>query len=325
MKLSTTPPFDITHKVLKLSLGIQSVLSELKNIEIVKPSLKLRKQNKIRTIHHSLAIEGNTLTLDQVSDVIDNKIVFGPKKEILEVKNALKIYDSLNSFSMADEKHFLKAHSTLMSGLVATAGRYRNSNVGILKGSHVSHVAPQAKLVPGLMSKLFQFLKKNQEISLLIKACVFHYELEFIHPFEDGNGRMGRLWQQVVLRKLSTIFEYLSVETLIHKNQKKYYAVLEKCDTAGTSTLFIEFSLELILEALQVFKNEYKPKRLVIAQRTELAKLHFKKASFSRKEYMLLFQDLSTATASRDLNYAVVQKIMKASGTANKTKYTFLS
>lgn len=323
MKPSLKPPFEITLKILKLSLDIQDILGSFKSIEIVKPSVKLRKQNKIKTIHHSLVIEGNSLTMEQVTQILENKRVLGSKKEICEVQNAINLYDQLHNFSIKSEKHFLNAHKILMADLISKPGYYRNTNVGILKGSKVSHIAPQAKLVSKLMANLFSFLKSNADVTFLIKACVFHYELEFIHPFEDGNGRMGRLWQQLVLMKHSPVFEYLAVETLIHKNQKEYYSVLENCDKLGNSTLFIEFSLDLILKALKEFQSEYKPKKLNSNERLQHANNHFKNNYFFRKEYMLIFSDISTATASRDLSQGVINKLLIVSGEFNKSKYKF--
>ncbi|MBC7753714.1 MAG: Fic family protein, partial [Moraxellaceae bacterium] len=310
MGTNDSPPFQITLKILQLSSSIQGILGELKNTEIIKPSVKLRKQNQIQTIHHSLAIEGNTLTLDQVTAIIENKKVIGPKKELTEVKNALAVYETLGELKPTSEKDFFKAHKILMKDLIFEAGVYRKTNVGILKGTQVSHVAPQAKLVPVLMNDLFSFLKNKTEISYLIKACVFHYELEFIHPFADGNGRMGRLWQQLILMKHSAVFEYLSVESLIHKNQSQYYKTLETCDKAGESTAFIEFSLGLIFKALQNFKEEFRPKKLGVTDRLAVAHNQFVQNLFSRKQYMGLFSEISTATASRDLNFGKENHIL---------------
>ncbi|HXH76014.1 MAG TPA: Fic family protein [Bacteriovoracaceae bacterium] len=296
--------------ILALSIEIQDILGELKTSTLVKPSIKLRKENKIKTVHHSLAIEGNTLTEEQITALLEKKRVIGPKKHIQEVQNALKLYDDINTLNPFSEKDLLKSHSLLMQDLVESSGRYRSTNVGIIKGNKVGHVAPQAKVVSGHMKDLFAFMKSKDAIPLLIKACIFHYELEFIHPFEDGNGRMGRLWQQVLLMKHSEIFEFVSVESLIHKEQKKYYKVLEACDKAGNSTAFIEFSLELILIAVKEFKNVYRPSKITGVDRVRLALETFGKSGFTRKEYLNLHKDISTATASRDLASAVGGKIL---------------
>lgn len=315
------PPFDINPGILTLCINIQDLLGQLKTAEIVKPPVKLRKENRIKTIHHSLAIEGNTLTEEQITAILENKKVVGPKKQIQEVVNALKLYDSIHKFKFGSEKDLLKAHKILMQGLVDSAGSYRARNVGIIKGNKVGHVAPQAKMVPGLMKDLFHFLNANNQISLLIKACVFHYELEFIHPFEDGNGRMGRLWQQLILIQHSSIFEFIPVESIIHKEQKKYYKVLEQCDRVGNSNAFIEFSLGMILKALREFSEEYRPSKIVGSDRISKALEAFGDKHFSRKQYMSIHKSISTATASRDLADAVKKGELSKEGEKALTLY----
>lgn len=308
------PPFQITTKILSQVAHIHEIVGELKSFAVVKPSMKLRKENKIRTVHHSLAIEGNSLTEEQITAILENKRVVGPKAQILEVQNALAVYESLSKYKPTRETDLLRAHGALMKGLVKGAGKYRTTQVGIFKGTKVSHMAPPAKQVPRLMESLFEFLNKDGETPWVIKACVFHYELEFIHPFEDGNGRMGRLWQQLLLMRQAPLFEYLSTETLIHKNQKAYYQILEKCDRAGKSTYFIEFSLDHVLKALLEFKAAYRPLKPKGPDRIRHAIEHFGDATFSRKDYLGLHQGLSTATASRDLALAVKDNILKVSG-----------
>lgn len=316
-----SPPYKLTPLIFKLALQIQQILGELKSVELVKPNLKLRKENKIKTVHHSLAIEGNSLTLNQITALLENKRVIGPKNQITEVLNALNIYDDLLILNPLKESELKKAHKILMKDLVPLPGHYRTKNVGILKGSYVGHVAPQPKLVPTLMQDLFHYIIGKSDESFLIKACVFHYELEFIHPFEDGNGRIGRLWQQLLLIKHSDIFQYVSVESLIHKNQKKYYDVLEKCDRVGESTLFIEFSLNLIMEALTEFQSGYRPKTITTTERLDFALKTLSKSGFSRKDYLRLFSNISTATASRDLATAVEQKMITRTEKKSKSRY----
>lgn len=308
------PPFQITASVLNLASSIQEIVGELKVHSLTRPSIKLRKENKIRTIHHSLAIEGNSLSEEQITAILENKRVHGSKTQILEVKNALTLYDDLSSYNPTNEKDLLRAHRVLMTGLVDKPGRYRSKQVGVFNGVKVAHMAPSAKLVPSLMTHLFDFLKKDKEIPWLLKACVFHYELEFIHPFEDGNGRMGRLWQQLLLMKHSPIFEYISAESLIHKRQKDYYRVLEQCDKKGESTLFIEFSLENILQSLKEFRKDFRPTKATGNDRIQYALEYFGKQSFSRKDYMELHKGISTASASRDLALAVSQGLLKKTG-----------
>src|SRR5690606_12004833 len=195
---------------------------------------------KIKTIHSSLQIEGNTLSQEQITALIENKRVIGPPKDVAEVLNAIKVYEDLESFKPKDVKSFLKAHQIMMSGLIANPGKYRNKSVGIVQGSEVAHVAPPFENVPFLMNDLFTYLKKSDEI-VLIKSCVFHYEMEFIHPFLDGNGRIGRLWQTIILMEQYPVFEFLPFETLISKTQNEYYKALALSDKSGKSTFFIEY------------------------------------------------------------------------------------
>ena len=199
--ITMKPPYEITSSILKLITSISEKIGEVNANLLNKPSQKLRKQNRIKTIHSSLKIEGNTLTEKQITAILENKRVIGPKKDVLEVLNAIKIYENLEEYNPSNEKSFLKAHQNLMEGLIENSGKYRNQSVGIVKGSKVEHLAPPFENVPYLMKDLFEYLKKSDEI-VLIKSCVFHYEMEFIHPFLDGNGRMGRLWQTLILMEI---------------------------------------------------------------------------------------------------------------------------
>ena len=211
MIVSMKPPYEITPKILKLVSSISEKIGEANANLLSKPLPHLRKQNKIKTIHSSLRIEGNTLTQEQVTALIENKRVIGPKKDVLEVLNAIKVYDSITSFDPFSSNSFLKAHKQLMGELIENAGKYRTQGVGIFKGSRVAHVAPPAENVTYLMNDLFKYLRDKEELAL-IKSCVFHYEMEFIHPFLDGNGRMGRFWQTVILLNEYSVFEFLPFE-----------------------------------------------------------------------------------------------------------------
>ena len=176
-----------------------------------------------------MEIEGNTLSEEQITALLENKRVIAPQKDILEVQNAIKVYNQLSKFNPYRLRDLEKAHSILMKGLIDNAGKLRTSNVGIVKGSKVEHIAPNGSIVMGLMNNLFEYLKKDKEL-LLIKSCVFHYEFEFIHPFLDGNGRMGRLWQTLILMQQYPVFEYLPVESLIKQKQREYYKKLSESD-----------------------------------------------------------------------------------------------
>jgi Fic family protein len=316
------PPFTITHTILSTSMDIMQLLGELDAFRMTRPEVSLRKSNQIKTIQASLAIEGNTLSIDQVTDLMDGVPVVGPKQDVLEVTNALKLYGCFEGFKYTSISDFKKAHKILMKDLKPDAGSFRAKNVGIFAGSKVAHIAPQPKMVPKLMQDLFKFLQNKDDISLLIKSCVFHYELEFIHPFTDGNGRMGRLWQHLILSNMHDIFKYISIESLIKQRQKNYYEMLSECDKKGESTCFIEFSLELVKEALSFYaKNiKYHPK-------TSSDRLGFAKAKltvkFSRKDYFVLFKNISTATASRDLKLGVDQGLLIKTGDKRLATYQF--
>jgi len=213
------PPYDLTSSILQLVKSISEKIGELQVHPLTRPALHLRKENRIKTIQASLFIEGNTMTLDQVTALVNEKRVIGPQKDIREVVNAIQAYDQMMNFTPTSISDFLRAHKILMKGLKEDAGKFRNKNIGIAKGGRVAHVAPPPRIVPGLMKSLFQYLQDKSELSL-IKSCVFHYELEFIHPFSDGNGRMGRMWQTLILLEEYPVFEFLQFEALISASQK---------------------------------------------------------------------------------------------------------
>jgi Fic family protein len=312
------PPYDITPKILKLISSISEKIGEVNANYLSKQSPQLRKQNRIKTIHSSLKIEGNTLTEEQITALIENKRITGPKKDVLEVLNAIKVYEKLNSYKFSSDKSFLKAHLLLMNGLIEEAGEYRKQGVGIVKGTIVEHIAPPFENVPYLMKDLFEYLKNSDELTL-IKSCVFHYEMEFIHPFLDGNGRMGRLWQTLILMTEYSVFEFLSFETLIAKTQDEYYKSLALSDKSGKSTIFIEYMLDVIEKSLENLLN-YNNRILKDTDRLEYF-LSLGIKEFNRKEYMNIFKDLSSATASRDLKKGIELSLFESVGNHNKTKY----
>ena len=312
------PPYEISTEILTLVSSISEKVGEVNANYLNRPSPKLRKENRIKTIHASLKIEGNTLTEGQITSLLENKRIIGPEKDVLEVLNAIRVYEEVSSYVYHNEKSFLKAHSGLMQGLLRDAGKYRKQGVGIVKGDEIAHLAPSHKNVPFLMNDLFNFLKNDNEITL-IKSCVFHYEMEFIHPFEDGNGRMGRLWQSVILQEQYPVFEFLPFETLISKDQENYYGALAESDRCGQSTPFIEYMLGVIdnsLKELLNFTNKTMNERERLSYFAALGK-----KTFTRKDYMMTFKEISTATASRDLLKGVELQIFKKSGEKNKTVY----
>jgi Fic family protein len=317
------PPFTLTPKILSLVAQISQCLGILEGFRAQVPQPKLRKQNRIRTIHGSLAIEGNTLNLDQVTALFEHKRVLGPKREIIEVRNAIQLYDTWEQLKPSSKKDMLKAHAILMKDLVSGLGKFRTESVGILKGSKVSHIAPPANRVPELIENLLEFLKTEKELSPLVKACIFHYEFEFIHPFMDGNGRMGRFWQYVILSNFHPVFIYTPVESIIKQRQTLYYEALGKSDKQGESTYFIEFSLETLYDSLKEFLDSTLPEVQTPFSRLKIAEETFGKEEFARKDYMRLFKTLSTATASRDLALGLTKNLLRRNGARALSKYQF--
>lgn len=248
--MSYAPPYSINPAILSLVAEIAAEVGRLGALAGSGSVPKLRRENRIRSIHASLAIENNTLTLDQVTSVIAGKRVLGPQREIQEVKNAFAAYEAMTSWKPSALKDLLAAHRLMLKGLVDEAGKFRTRSVGIAKGKRIVHLAPPASRVPGLMKDLLGWLKRT-DAHPLIAGCVFHYELEFIHPFADGNGRMGRLWQTLILSQWNPLFAFLPVETVIRDQQAEYYKILAACDKAGNSTAFIEFLLSALVVALR--------------------------------------------------------------------------
>ena len=250
------PPFEITPKIIDLISKISEKIGEINSLESSARHIELRRESRIKTIHSSLAIENNSLSLEQITAIINGKRVLGAPNEIQEVKNAIQSYDLLLSLDSTKEKDLLRAHALMMKDLVRNNGRYRSGGVGIFNGQNVVHVAPPASRVPALMKDLFRWVKRA-DVHPLVKSCVFHYEFEFIHPFQDGNGRLGRLWQSAILKDWKKVFAWIPVESLIKKNQAKYYRVLRACDATADSTAFVEFLLLLILKAAEeIVQNE---------------------------------------------------------------------
>ena len=244
-----TPPFTISAHAINLIAEISGQIERYAIRLEQSDAMKLRKANRIRTIHSSLAIEGNTLSEDEVKDIIEGKTVIAPLRQIQEVKNAIKtyeLYSSLNPFSVDD---LLKAHGTMMMALTDDAGRFRRGGVGVFSEKGLVHMAPPANRVPELIINLFEWLKEAKD-HLLIRSCVFHYEFEFIHPFSDGNGRTGRLWQTLILSRWRSVFKNLPIENIVYKYQKEYYNAIAISGGKEGCSPFIEFILGVIAETL---------------------------------------------------------------------------
>lgn len=256
-----TPPFDISAEAINRIAEISALL-ERHNIALEgEHGLKLRKANRIKTIHSSLAIEGNTLSENEVRDIINGKQVVAPIRQIQEVKNAIRVYDLYSQLNPFSEKDLRKAHGIMMEALTDDAGRYRSGGVGVFGEKGLVHMAPPSQRVPELMGDLFAWLKKSKD-HLLIRSCVFHYEFEFIHPFSDGNGRTGRLWQSLILGRLNPLFEHLPVENMVYANQQEYYNAIAASTAEGQSGPFIDFMLNEILKTLQKSIKEEVPNKV---------------------------------------------------------------
>lgn len=245
------PPYKITNKMLDYISKIMEKVGEINSYINLNKMPELRKQNRINSIHSSLAIENNQLSLFQVEDVINGRMVIGDKKDIQEIKNAYEAYNKIsqiNPYSIED----LKLVHGIMTFLVEEeSGRFRSHGEGVYDGDKCIFVAPSEKLVPELMENLFSWMKESKDtVHPLILSSVFHYEFVFIHPFGDGNGRMARLWQSALLSKWKGIFEYVPIESLIKKYQEEYYKIIDNCNKIGESTEFIEFMLKMIYETI---------------------------------------------------------------------------
>ncbi|MBR5271319.1 MAG: Fic family protein [Clostridia bacterium] len=242
-----TPPFNITNEMLTLVSSISEKVGKISVTSNMQSKPHLRKNNRIRSIHSSLKIEANSLTIGQVRDVINGRLVLGEQKEIQEVKNAYAAYEKLSEINPFDINELKKFHEIMTKYLVDESGEFRKGEEGVFNGEKCIFMAPPARMVPELMQKLFNWLCKNKdEVHPLIMSAVFHYEFVFIHPFSDGNGRMARLWHSAFLTKWNQIFEYIPIESQIEKFQDEYYEAIAKCHTEGSSNTFIVFILKQI-------------------------------------------------------------------------------
>lgn len=243
--MSYKPPYKITPKI----VDFVSRISEAVGSFYAHEELRLHRINRIKTIQGSLAIEGNTLTLDQITAILDGKPVIAPINEVQEIRNAIKAYELLEELNPNNMQDLLKAHLTMEVGLIDDAGHFRSKGVGVASGEEIIHYAPPAERVPQLMKELFEWLIGTEEHPL-IKSCIFHYEFEFIHPFSDGNGRTGRLWQTLILANWRPVFKNLPIENIVYKYRKEYYKAIAISGGKDGCTPFIEFILGVIDETL---------------------------------------------------------------------------
>lgn len=302
-------PFGITTEILNLVAEICELTGQLSIQSKLNNSPQLRRTNRIKTIYSSLAIEQNSLTLDQVTAVISGKRVLAPPKDIAEVQNAYEIYDRLDTLNPYSVDDLLLAHEVMTRGLVDESGEFRSGSVGVVDNQgNLLHVGTLPAYVPGLVTELL-YWTENDPQHILIKSCVFHYEFELIHPFADGNGRIGRLWHTLLLSKWNPIFAWLPVESMIHDRQEEYYRAFNAANNAADSTVFITFMLEAIrdtmLEAIDGSLSDTQIKSDKAAAREGILMEYLNENSEITNRDVRNLLNVSVATANRILNHMV--------------------
>ena len=323
MKKELSPPFKITNEILNFVYEIGELVGKISAEKEFEKNLTLRRENRIKTIYSSLAIEQNTLTLEQVTDVINGKRVLASPKDIREVQNAYEIYERLEELNENSVKDLLLAHKIMTSELIKESGRFRSKNAGVYQGDKLIHMGTLPEYIPELINNLFLWLKKSEEHPL-IKAAVFHYEFEFIHPFQDGNGRIGRLWYSLILSKWKKFFAWLPIESLVQKCQKEYYIAINNSNRDGESTEFILFMLNIIKETLIELIEIQKVTDKVTDKNKEKIKSLIEyldqNNSINNKEAQNLL-NISESAAKRFLNKLVKENILEAVGEYKARKY----
>ncbi len=309
------PPFEITNAILDEIAEIAELVGQVNATSGLSTNPMLRRTNRIRTIHASLAIEQNTLTLEQVTAILNGKRVIGPQKDIAEAKNAYEIYEMMDQLDPYSVDDLLSSHAVMTRGLVEESGCFRSGPVGVVdKQGNILHFGTLPDYVPGNTRELLDWVR-GSDFHMLIKSCVFHYELELIHPFADGNGRMGRLWHTLLLTKWKPLFAWLPVETVIHDRQNEYYNAINQSNYEGESTAFIVFMLSAIKEALMEAVQTSDAAGSMSADELRWYKIERflqKNGTITNADVRQLFQ-VSAATANRILAKLVdeekVQKI----------------
>jgi Fic family protein len=318
------PPFSISSRAAGRLVKIERLLGTWSGaLGNPAPPPQLRRTQRVRTVLDTVAIEGNRLSLEQATAVLQGKRVLGPAREILEIQNANRAYARVATWNPSRKADLLSAHRVLMHGLIGDAGRFRTKQVGVLQGQRVAHLAPPPHRVTDLMRSLLSFVRNEREAPAIVVAIVFHYELELIHPFSDGNGRIGRLWQHALLRRASPVFEYVPAESLIREQQRDYYAALASADRAGRCDPFLDFMLQILLRALERAGGQLRGHAETASERLDKARAMLGKRWFRRKEYLTVFPRLSTASASRDLVHGLSTKRLASRGEHALTRYRF--
>ena len=305
------PPFCITNTILSLVSEISELLGSLTTTKALSNSPNLRRTNRIKTIHGSLAIEQNSMTLDQVTALLNGKRVLAPPKDIKEVTNAYEIYNRLSELDPYSEEHLLLAHRIMTGGLLEESGEFRSRPVGVVdKDGNIIHFGTLPQYVPQLTQELLNWAKTS-EVPILIKACVFHYEFELIHPFADGNGRIGRLWHTLLLSTWNPLFAWLPIESIIYGNQEKYYEAINRSNAEGESTAFIEFMLTVIKTALEEAISSTSGNQNKMDDRRELIINFLNAEPFIKNADVRALLNVSPATANRILSRFTNEGLLK--------------
>lgn len=318
------PPFTLTPAILTACIEIARALGRVEALPNSTPRIHLRRRNRIRTVHATLAIEDAGLDEPSVTALIEGKRVLGGRSEVAAVKNAIAAYERVGKLKPARVADLLSAHALMMNGLATDAGRFRARGVGVMRGTKVAHMAPPAARVPTLIAQQLEFVgDRKSDVHPLVRAMATHYEIELIHPFSDGNGRIGRLWQHRLLLDVHPVFEHVPVESVIRARQRAYYAALGAADRAGEATPFLEFALDATREALVELVDELRPEPAT--PETRLARAHAAIGSreFSRADYAKLFPTLSPPTLSRDLRAGVEAGALARTGDKATARYRF--
>jgi Fic family protein len=316
-------PFTFTPRIINLVAAISEKIGEANAYHFDKLPASIGRSNRIRSIQSSLAIDGCVLSTDQIGSIQESGQSKGPAKGILDAKNALEVYDKLDQFHSTKLSSFQRAHRLMMAGLMEAPGKLRTRHVESIDRGKPAYSVLDGNMVKRFILSLFEYLK-NSDDPVLIKSCVFHYELDFIHPFAAGNGRLGRLWQMIILREQYPVMECLPVEAILYRDQERYFEALNKGGFPGSSTDFIEFILGAILESMGELLSG-RVTSLTAVGRMERFRSEIGNRFFSRKEYLGKYKEISTATASRDLQYGVNTELLQRTGHKRNSIYRFVS
>ncbi|MBQ0110908.1 MAG: Fic family protein [Oscillospiraceae bacterium] len=303
------PPFEITEKILTLTAQISELIGTVSATGKEKPSVALRRSNRIKSVYSSCAIEQNTLSLEQVTALICGKRVLAPLKDITEIKNAFELYEHLSKLNPFSVDDLLFAHSVMTKDTVSESGCFRSKAVGVAdKDGNILHLGTLPAYVPQSVDNLLKWVQTSS-LDMLIKSCIFHYEFELIHPFSDGNGRMGRLWHTLLLSKRNRLFEWLPIESIVHDNQDKYYQAINRSNAEGNSTVFVEFMLETIKTALEQAVSTFDTKPSAEDRASQIVK-YLKSHEYIMNADVRSMFGVSIATASRILKTLTEKQVL---------------